>query len=375
MKTLIFALVFALVGCTSNIPSSSTQSETIVSIESSSTIITTYSNPVWEPVLADPSIIRCDEDQKFYAFGTEDLAVWGGTDYSKKLIPILVSDDLVTWSFAGSVFANPSSAPYWGAIGAGLWAPEVVKINNKYLVYYSLSIWGDPDPGIGVASADHPLGPYTDHGKLFTSNEIGVKNSIDQTVVVDNGKVYMIWGSFIGIYGIELSSDGLSILHGLEYAKNNKVLLAGVDNGRFEISNYEGAYVRKKDEYYYMFLSTGTCCAGFSSSYRVVVARSTNIMGPYVDAENRLMTSQQNIGTNVVRGNDRFVGVGHNAWIEDDAGEYFIVYHGFDKTKDEKEGVTNRRSLLIDVLVWNSLGWPYVENYGASINALKPTIN
>ena len=44
-----------------------------------------------------------------------------------------------------------------------------MQIGDKLLLYYSLSVWDDPNPGIGVASADHPEGPWTDHGKLFTS--------------------------------------------------------------------------------------------------------------------------------------------------------------------------------------------------------------
>ncbi|MDR0832186.1 MAG: family 43 glycosylhydrolase, partial [Bacillales bacterium] len=121
-RYLSLLLLFTLLGC-NNV--SSLESSQTSSLSSFSSSITNYNNPVWEPVLADPSIIRCQEDKMFYAFGTEDLAVWGGTDYSKKLIPILQSSDLVSWQFAGSVFANPSSAPSWGSLGAGLWAPEV----------------------------------------------------------------------------------------------------------------------------------------------------------------------------------------------------------------------------------------------------------
>ncbi|HAV19850.1 MAG TPA: arabinan endo-1,5-alpha-L-arabinosidase, partial [Firmicutes bacterium] len=66
-KSLIYAAVlFLLVGCGS----------TSIFSESSSTsgdVPITFNNPVWEPVLADPSIIRGD-DGTFYAFGTQDNA-------------------------------------------------------------------------------------------------------------------------------------------------------------------------------------------------------------------------------------------------------------------------------------------------------------
>src|SRR5690606_7664996 len=140
-------------------------------------------------------------------------------------------------------------------------------------------------PGVGVATADHPVGPWTDQGKLFTSSEIGVNNSIDPNVFFDeDGKLYMVWGSFRGIYGIELTEDGLGLKGGLEYAKENKVHLAGTPTASpFSTQTYEGAYVIYRNGYYYMFLSTGTCCNGHNSTYNVRVGRSADPLGTYVD--------------------------------------------------------------------------------------------
>ncbi len=366
-KSLIYAAVlFLLVGCGS----------TSIFSESSSTsgdVPITFNNPVWEPVLADPSIIRGD-DGTFYAFGTQDNALWGDY-YGTKYIPILSSVNLVDWEFAGSVFRQVDM-PTWGTLGAGLWAPDIVKIGTNYVLYYSLSTWGDSNPGIGVATATHPLGPWTDHGKLFDSNSIGVINSIDPAVIVEEttNRVYMVWGSFVGIYGVELTSDGLDLFDGVN-ASESKVLIAGIDNGRWDIMNYEGAYIIKIADYYYLFLSTGTCCDGHNSSYRVVVARSTSILGPYVDASGANMANTSGKGTLVVTGNYDFVGVGHNSVIEDDAGDFWLVYHGFDLDEEARYGTTNRRSLLIDKLLWTETEWPYVLDYGASRESALPHIN
>ena len=60
-----------------------------------------------------------------------------------------------------------------------LWAPDINKIGDRYVLYYS-------QPGennkhaIGVASGPSPVGPFTDHGKLIGSDEIGVDISIDK---------------------------------------------------------------------------------------------------------------------------------------------------------------------------------------------------
>ena len=49
---------------------------------------------------------------------------------------------------------------------------------------------------------------------MFRSNEINVQNSIDPFYIEDAGKKFLFWGSFRGIYGIELSEDGLSVNKG-----------------------------------------------------------------------------------------------------------------------------------------------------------------
>lgn len=77
----------------------------------------------------------------------------------------------------------------------------------------------------------------------------------------DNGKKYLFWGSFRGIYGIELSGDGLSVRDG---AKKKQV--AG--------TAYEGTYIHKRGDYYYLFASIGSCCEGLKSTYTTVVGRS-----------------------------------------------------------------------------------------------------
>lgn len=332
-----------------------------------------YNNPVWEPILADPTIIR--HEGTYYAYGTQDDGVWGN-EYGLKYIPIIQSDDLVTWSYIGSVFTGVTR-PSWGTLNAGLWAPDIVKVGDKFLLYYSLSAWGDPNPGIGVASADHPAGPWTDNGKLFNSSEIGVNNSIDPNVFYgEDGKLYLVWGSFRGIYGLELTDNGLSIQGGLESGVQNKIHIAGTPtSSAFSTTTYEGAYVTYRNGYYYMFLSTGSCCNGLNSTYNVRVGRSTSPLGEYVDHLGRTM-KQASVGFQVVTKSTYFVGVGHNAITTDDAGDDWIIYHGFDISQPSYIGNSNRRSLFIDRLLWNDEGWPYVKDLMTSDGTeIKPVIS
>ncbi len=298
-----------------------------------------YRNPVVRTSIPDPSIIQVNNGG-FYLYGTEDI----------RNLPIYYSDDLVNWRFTGTAFTN-ETRPTFEPRG-GLWAPDINYINGKYVLYYSMSVWGGEwTCGIGVAVADQPEGPFTDRGMLFRSNTINVKNSIDPNYVEDKGLKYLFWGSFRGIYGIELSDDGLSIKQGAE-----KQQVAG--------TAYEGTYIHQRGNYYYLFASTGTCCEGLKSTYTTVVGRSENVWGPYVDKQGQPM--MENHHEILIHRNDAFVGTGHNSEIvQDKAGNDWIFYHGFCVEN------TSGRSLFLDKISWDN-DWPAVKTNSPSMEEEVP---
>lgn len=312
-----------------------TTSEPLSSLQPTLTTVF-YQNPVYDLDFPDPSVIR-HSDGTFYAYATGAR--------------VIKSNDLATWE----ALPNAISRPTWGSEGANIWAPDVQLIGGQYVMYYSLSRWDDPNPGIGIATSPHPEGPWTDHGKLFRSLEIGVNNSIDAMVYVDDDeRVYMFWGSFRGIYVIELTADGLALKDdSIELAAANKQHVAGFPTDRnLDVSTFEGVYIVKKDNFYYMFLSTGQCCSG-DYTYNVRVGRSETITGEYFDHLDRTM-KQGAVGFSVVNQNAQFIGVGHNSIIQDDVGTHWLAYHGFDNTVETR----NKRMMLIDKLNWDEDGWP-----------------
>lgn len=298
-----------------------------------------YRNPVVAYSLPDPTIIRA-EDGSFYLFATEDI----------RNVPIHHSDDLVSWRFVGTAFTN-NSRPTFEPNG-GLWAPDINFINNQYVLFYSMSVWGGEwTCGIGVATSEKPEGPYTDRGKLFRSNEIDVQNSIDPFYIEEGGKKYLFWGSFRGIYAIELSDDGLSLKEGAE-----KQRVAG--------TAYEGVYIYKNNGFYYFFASIGSCCEGVNSTYTTVVGRSDKLMGPYLNKNGLSMSNNQH--EILIRGNDRFVGTGHNSEIiTDKEGKTWVLYHAVDKTNPKG------RVLMLDEIQWAN-GWPFVQDNTPSRSWKKP---
>ncbi|WJH35955.1 family 43 glycosylhydrolase [Paenibacillus sp. CC-CFT747] len=199
--------------------------------------------------------------------------------------------------------------------------------------------------------SDKPEGPFEDRGKLFDSADAGVANSIDPMhYVEEDGKSYLFWGSFHGIYGIALSADGLK-------TEGEPFPIAG--------PAFEAAYLIKRDGYYYFFGSRGSCCEGAASGYSVSVGRSASLMGPYVDKEGSDLKVSD--GTLLLTGHFEsqkvvkpFTGPGHNAVIRDDAGTDWLVYHAVDKADPLLPNGATRRPLMIDPLVWKD-GWPTVE--------------
>ena len=300
-----------------------------------------YYNPVINYSLPDPSVIR-GEDDYFYLYATENI----------RNLPIHRSKNLVDWEYVGTAFTN-DTRPDFEPKG-GLWAPDINKIGDKYVLYYSMSVWGGEwTCGIGCATADKPEGPFKDHGKMFRSNEINVQNSIDPFYIEDGGKKYLFWGSFRGIYGIELSDDGLSIKKG---AKLRQV--AG--------TAYEGTYIHKKDGYYYFFASIGTCCEGLKSTYTTVVGRSKKLFGPYVDKSGKKMLDNHH--EVLIHKNDAFVGTGHNSEIvTDKAGNDWMFYHAV-STKNP-----GGRVLMIDKVDWKD-GWPSVSGNSPSSESERPVL-
>ena len=300
-----------------------------------------YKNPVVDTSLPDPTVIRANGN--YYLYATEDI----------HNVPIMKSEDMIHWKQIGTVFTDQTRPTF--VSGGGIWAPDIEYINGKYVLYYAMSVWGGEwGCGIGVATADSPEGPFTNLGKLFTSNEVGVQNSIDPCYIEDNGKKYLIWGSFHGIYAIQLTDDGLQVKEG-----SKPIQIVG--------TAYEGSYVFKRGNYYYYFGSNGTCCDGVNSTYRVVCGRSASLFGPYVDKEGEsLMNNKYDV---LINANSYFVGNGHDSGIvQDDAGQDWMFYHGY--VRNTGAG----RDLMLSQIKWDKDCWPYIVGGSPQKTAQIPFI-
>ena len=157
-----------------------------------------YHNPVIRIAAPDPTAMRA-KDGYFYLYATEDI----------RNLPIFRSRDMVKWEEIGTAFTDetrPDFLPDNKDVKerAHLWAPEIRYVKGKYVLFYSLAQWGNHWVStVGYAVSDSPEGPFTPKGKVFDSREVNVENSIDQYFYEEDGKYYMLWGSFFGIYIME----------------------------------------------------------------------------------------------------------------------------------------------------------------------------
>lgn len=311
----------------------------------------TYTNPVITfSSAADPTVIRTEDG--FYLYATQTDKYW---------VPIYFSKDLVNWEFKRTAFRNATKPQIPG--GGAFWAPEIRHINGKYVLYFSWAKWGDGDASYtAVATSDSPLGDFVNSKELLTKEDFG-SNCIDQFYYEEDNKKYMFVGSFNGIYVTELTDDGLSVKRNENGTPTLKKQVCG--------KAFEGTNIYKKNGYYYLFASINNCCDGERSRYKVVVGRSQDLLGPYLDKSGKDMIN--NAWELVLEGDgQKFFGPGHNSIIvQDDAGTDWMIYHSYVKENGEVGG----RLGMLDRVLWTEDGWPYIKNCAPSTSDFLPVFN
>jgi len=321
--------------------------------------VSTYTNPVsagFTRNFADPTIIR-GHDGYWYAYATNGRRYEGD---DKQNMMISRSPDLVSWEWVGPIF-TPETIPTYDGKPADanrqFWAPEIAYLDGRYVLYYSYVVEGPGTPWrtVAAATADHPAGPWTDTGEVVVGNETWevrpgvteIRNNIDpELVTTPDGRRYLYYGSVQGgVRVVELSADGLR-------ADGDPVQLT-------DAHRYEAPYVVHRGGYYYMFLSViGGCCAGAASGYPIMVGRSTEPTGPFLDRDGHSLNGPQGGGTPVLAPNgNEFVSTGHNAIATDLSGQDWIVSHATNRFDPYVTGTENARGLALTRLDWID-GWP-----------------
>ncbi|KAG8738860.1 hypothetical protein FRC10_006431 [Ceratobasidium sp. 414] len=204
---------------------------------------------------------------------------------------------------------------------ADTWAPDVININGTYFAYYAISQFGTQNSVIGVAtSKTMEYGSWTDHGTVFSSKAGDNYNAIDANVIQADGKLLLTFGSYwADIFQFELAPTGLAPLPASAPQLTHLVL------NQTSPQSAEGGFIYKPktSAYYYLFYSSGACCAfdpaalpAPGDEYKVYVGRSKSASGPFVDATGKSLTETG--GTLVLASHGNIYAPGGNSvfWYE-----------------------------------------------------------
>ena len=271
------------------------------------------------PYIHDPSTLA-ECDGKYYTFGT------GGGG--------LISDD--GWAWHGGAVR-----PGGGA------APDVMKIGDRYLIIYGatggglggghngriLTMWNKTlDPKSPDFRFSKPV-------EVCSSDGLEDQDAIDPCLFLDpnTGRLWVTYGTYFGsIRLIELDPTT-----GRRVAGNKERDIA---------IDCEATDLIYRDGWYYLLGTHGTCCDGPNSTYNIVVGRSRNVEGPYLDNMGRDMLHGG--GRMVVAAGDRKYGPGHFGRTIVDKGVEVMSCH-FEADLDR----SGRSVLGILPLLWHN-GWP-----------------
>ncbi|KAF4971478.1 hypothetical protein FSARC_1706 [Fusarium sarcochroum] len=238
-------------------------------------------------------------------------------------VALKTSSDRTAWKDVGAAFPNGASWTTEYTKGEkNLWAPDISYHNSQYYMYYSASSFGVRKSAIFLAtSKTGESGSWTNQGVVVESTDADDYNAIDGNLIVAaDGKWWLSFGSFwSGIKMIQLnSSTG-------KRSGTDMISLAKRD------ASVEGAveapFITRHGNFYYLWVSFDKCCQGASSTYRVMVGRSSSITGPYVDKSGKQMMSGG--GTEIMASHDAIHGPGHNAVFTDSDADV-LVYHYYD---------------------------------------------
>src|ERR1039457_3979652 len=142
----------------------------------------------------DPStVIKCDGN--YYVFGTG------------RGISVLTSSNGFDWQRGGRVFDRiPDSVRQFCPKndGQSVWAPDIIKLNGEYYLYYAISSWGQFVSAVGLMTnptlnTNSPDYKWTDCGMVVHSSKGEDLNAIDPGVCrASDGTLWLCYGSYHG---------------------------------------------------------------------------------------------------------------------------------------------------------------------------------
>ena len=319
-----------------------------------------FSNPIFAHDWADPDVWQGD-DGNYYTFST------AGAKYSGGLGKFLCSEDMVRWDTIPDYVWTLETLAQLKKYGDNIWAPQVVKIKDQWLMYVSCYT-SESKSAIAVLTLDSETfptgdgahGPWSFHSVLTQSSVSKIHDTIDPFVVEDpeTGKVWMFFGGVDKVYRVELASDGLSLAEENPTYTHVAGLKYSEDHSREKV--FEASSLYYHDGYWYLFVSAGLYS---DYSYSLKVGRSETLTGDFVDKNGNSL--KDGIATKILsttKSSTDFWGPGHNGGIfKDIEGRTYMYYHCHAKDVPVTVAGYTPRALMLQQMFWGENGWPYFK--------------
>jgi len=297
--------------------------------------------------------VMAEEDGRYYLFSTGP----GITIYN--------SDDMIHWRPQGAAFTEQ---PGWAqevapGFNGHMWAPDIIKKDDHYYLYYSVSAFGKNTSAIGLTitptlNPDSPDYGWQDQGIVIQSVPNRDNwNAIDPAVITDeHGDAWMSFGSFwSGLKIFKLNRQWNAPAEPQQWhAIAAAARPSSTPDEQAGPAELEAPFIFLHEGYYYQFISLGKCCRGADSTYHVAVGRSKAVTGPYLDKDGRDMN--QGGGTVMLKGTPAWPGVGHNSAYHFN-GQDYLVLHAYEAADN------GLQKLKILPIQWQD-GWPTVDPAG-----------
>ncbi|MGN0854160.1 MAG: family 43 glycosylhydrolase [Kiritimatiellia bacterium] len=294
----------------------------------------TYRNPVLHFDFSDPDVC-IGRDGRAYLTASSFGALPG--------LPVLVSDDLVNWSYVGHAltrhpFPEGADTPQHGN---SVWAPAIRyrADRDEYVIY-----WGDPDRGAYRVSAKDPAGPWSAPRLV-----VEAKGLIDTCPLYDDdGRVYLVNGWANSRAGMNSVLTVRELDAGETCAISDPVLVYdGLPRGD---STAEGPKFYKKDGEYWLWFPAGGVGRGWQ-----VAARAKSPYGPY---EAKTVLAQ---GDTPVNGPHQ--GAAVNLGGKDGEDRWWFLHFS------DREAYG--RIVYLEPMQWSPGAWPVVGDGGKPVLAAE----
>ena len=299
--------------------------------------------PVYGIDFPDPFIVAHNDE--FIGYSTNSRGI---------NLPMAKSRDLVAWSrlddpATGKQRDGMPVLASWVKEGS-TWAPEVLKLNGRWLLYYTAKHRKKDYQCVGVAIASDPRGPFRDPSAQPLVCQDALGGTIDANPFRDSdGKIYLYYkndGNRIRksteMWGQQLARDGLSLV-------GKPVSLIRNDRP-WEAHVIEAASMVRVPGGYALFFSAnhyGWETHQKLSPYSVGYANCSGPLGPCTDAPgNPILYSYKGKEAGCLSG------PGHQA-IFSARGGTFIAFHAWAASKGCRKAA-DERHLYIAPFGWEN---------------------